>query len=262
MSNFFTEIAQEDITIRQYSGKSPMFFRKFQLMAGVYTADYASCKALVPNDQFHVLQIIPRRGLIGIHCMEYMDSDVGPYNEVSISVGITPRKTLFSAASILKSAITQNFHAYILQLPVTTEVAYFGGVDYFNYPKFIANIEFEERNGKRVCRLSESGSNKMIISFEGKMIKTKKADPLNNSFQTMTLNSYPVMGGEMVHARMRVNTIEKGESFLGAHGKLTIGEGEIAEMLRKLDMGMQISYQYAPECESVMYLPQPMASQG
>src|ERR1035437_5884139 len=174
MPKFFSGIEQEDIAIRQYAGKSPMFFRNFQLMAGVYTSDLAVCKSLVPNSKYHVLQILPGRALIGIHCMEYLDSDVGPYNEVSISVGIAPKQTLFSPVNILKSAITQNFHAYILQLPVTTEVAYFGGVDYFNYPKFVAKIDFEERDGCRVCTLSESGTGKMILTFEGKKISTKK----------------------------------------------------------------------------------------
>lgn len=262
MSSFFSEIAQEDIVIRQYAGKSPMFFRKFKLMAGIYTADYSACKALMPNDRYQVLQLFPGRALIGVHCMEYLDSDVGPYNEVSISIGIAPKQTLFSAAGILKSIFTQEFHAYIVQLPVTTEVAYFGGVDYFNYPKFVANINFVEHEGKRICTLSEKDSGKQILSFEGKIINTKKANSSRNDFQVMTLNSYPVMNGKTVHARMRVNMIEKGESFFGNNGKLVVGEGGFSEMLKKLKLGQQINYVYAPECESVMYLPQPTENIG
>jgi hypothetical protein len=257
MPNFFSGIEQEDIAIRQYAGKSPMFFRNFQLMAGVYTADLAVCKSLVPNSRYHVLQILPGKALIGIHCMEYLDSDVGPYNEVSISIGIAPKQTLFSPVNILKSALTQNFHAYIVQLPVTTEVAYFGGVDYFNYPKFVAGIDFEERDGCRICTLSEPDSGKMIMTFEGKKISTKKTDPAKKSSQIMTLNSYPVMNGGTMHACMCVNMIEKAESFLSADGKLLLGEGGFAGMLKKLNPGRQINYLYAPKCESVMYLPEP-----
>jgi len=256
MSSFFSGIAQEDIAIRQYAGKSPMFFRKFKLMAGIYTADYDACKALMPNDNYQVLQILPGRALIGVHCMEYLDTDVGPYNEVSISVGIAPKQTLFSAMDILKSALTQEFHAFIVQLPVTTEVAYFGGVDYFNYPKFVANIDFEEHDGQRICKLSEKDSGKAILTFEGKIIRTKTNTDKNN-FHIMTLNSYPVMNGKTVHARMRVNMMEKGESYMGNNGKLVIGEAGFAGMLKKLNPGKQINYLYAPECESVMFLPQP-----
>lgn len=262
MANFFSGITQKDIAIRQYAGKSPMFFRRFRLMAGVYTADYAACKACIPNDKFHVLQVLPGRALIGIHCMEYLDSDVGPYNEISVSVGIAPKRTSFSAASIVKSTLTLNFHAYILALPVTTEIAYFGGVDHFNYPKFIANINFEEHNGQRVCVLSDLESGNMIMTFKGKMIRTKKVNSKKNRFDTMTLNSYPVMNGETVHARMHVNMIEKGENYLTANGKLSIGDGNIADMLRMLDLGQQINYQYMPMCESIMYLPQPMGNAG
>ncbi|MDP6909075.1 MAG: acetoacetate decarboxylase family protein [Flavobacteriales bacterium] len=258
MKDFFSGIEQKEIAIRQYFGKSPMFFRKFQLMAGVYTADYVACKSYIPNDKFNILQVLPGRCLIGIHCMEYYDTDVGPYNEVSVSVGIAPSKTLFSAPSILKSALAQNFHAYILQLPVTTEVAYFGGVDYFNYPKFVGSIEFEERDSHRICRLSEKDPGKLIMEFEGKKISTKKIDASKSGFKTMTLNSYPVMDGKKVHARMHVNMIEKGETFLGTNGKLTIGNTGFSEMLKKLDLGREISYMYAPECESVMYLPKPI----
>jgi hypothetical protein len=253
MNDFFSGIKQEEISIRQYVGRSPMFFRKFQMMAGVYTADMAACKALMPNSDFNILQILPGRCLIGIHCMEYYATDVGPYNEVSISLGIAPDPTLFSAPSIVRSALTQNFHAYILQLPVTTEVAYFGGVDYFNYPKFVADIAFEERDGYRICKLSEQGSGRMIMEFEGQKIGTKRMD-----CKTMTLNSYPIMDGKMVHARMCVNTLQKGEKFFGSYGKVKIGSGNVADMLRKLNLGKEISYLYAPECRSVMYLPKPL----
>ena len=258
MNDFFSGIAQKEIPIRQYFGKSPMFFRKFQLMAGVYTADLAACQSFMPSSDFNILQVLPGRCLIGIHCMEYHATDVGPYNEVSISVGIAPNRPLFSASSILRSALTQNFHAYILQLPVTTEVAYFGGVDYFNYPKFIASIEFEERDTHRICKLSEKDTGKLIMAFEGKRIPTKKTAANKSGFDTMTLNSYPVMDGKMVHARMHVNTIEKGEAFLGNNGKLTIGNAGFSEMLKKLDLGKEISYLFAPECRSVMYLPKPI----
>lgn len=258
MNDFFSGIEQKEIAIRQYSGRSPMFFRKFQMMAGVYTADYAACKSYMPSMGFNILQVLPGRCLIGIHCMEYYATDVGPYNEVSISVGIAPNKPLFSASSMLKSALTQNFHAYILQLPVTTEVAYFGGVDYFNYPKFIANIEFDARDTHRICKLSEKDTGKLIMKFEGRTIPTKRTAANTDGFKTMTLNSYPVMNGKKTHARMHVNTIEKGEAFLGANAKLTIGNTGFSEMLKKLDIGKEISYLYAPECESVMYLPKPM----
>ncbi len=256
MKNFFSGIEQEEIPIRQYVGKSPMFFRKFQLMAGIYTADLAACKKLMPGSHAHMLQVLPGRCLIGIHCMEYYATDVGPYNEVSISVGISPKQPLFSFPSIIRSALTQNFHAFILQLPVTTEVAYFGGVDYFNYPKFVANIEFEEQQDKRICRLSEQGSNNLILEFEGKKIATKRTG--NGKFKTMTLNSYPIMDGKMVHAQMCVNTLEMGERFFGSCGKVKIGSGDVADMLSKLDLGKEISYIHAPECRSVMYLPKPL----
>jgi hypothetical protein len=254
MKDFFSRNRRKkEIPIRQYVGRSPMFFKKFQLMAGVYTADIAACKAFMPNSDFNILQIMPGRCLIGIHCMEYYATDVGPYNEVSISVGIAPRPTFFSAWGIVKSALTQNFHAHILQLPVTTEVAYFGGVDYFNYPKFVADISFEERDGSRICTLSEQGSGKMIMEFEGRKIGTKRSD-----LKTITLNSYPIMNGKMVHAKMCVNTLEMGERFFGSHGKVKIGSGDIADMLLKLNLGKEISYLYAPECQSVMYLPKPL----
>jgi hypothetical protein len=51
--------------------------------------------------------------------------------------------------------------------------------------------------------------------------------------------------------------IEKAESFLSADGKLLLGEGGFAGMLKKLNPGRQINYLYAPKCESVMYLPEP-----
>lgn len=249
MNHFFDHIEQREITIRQYKGKSPMFFRKLNMMAGVFTADYSYCRSIVPKAISHILQFTPGRALVAIHCMEYIHSDVGPYNEISISVGINPSK-YFSTAAILKAMLTNTYHAYIVNLPVTTEVAYFGGIDYFNFPKSIANIQFSEDKDIRTCILNNKDSGAFIFSFTGKkLIDNRK------SHHKLILNSYPIINEKLMHSRIVVNRIKCSERFLLPHARLTYGIGDISEQLKNMKLGMLLQYLYAPQCESILYLP-------
>lgn len=251
MSDFFYNIPQKEINIRQYKGKSPMFFRKFNMMAGVFTADYIYCRNLVPKAISHILELSPGRTLVAIHCMQYIHSDVGPYNEISISIGINPNGS-YSLPSIIGAMLTNSYHAYIVQLPVTTEVAYFGGIDYFNFPKSIADISFKEDDIRRTCTLKDKNSGVPIFSFSGKKIISNNN---NHRFKIMTLNSYPIMDDKVTHAKIVVNKINCSERFFMPYAQVVYGNGNIADQLKDMKLGMLLQYFYAPECESILYLP-------
>lgn len=258
-SPFFAGIPQEALQIRQYAAKAPMFFRDLGAMGGIFTADLSYSTSLVPTPLHHPLAIFPGRAVVAVHCLEYRHSDVGPYNEVSLSVAIAyGRKPILGAAKLAWAALTGSFHAYIVQLPVTTHVALVGGIDVFNFPKYLADISFEETDSHRICTVRDTETHELILKIAGAKIRTCDFPQEDlRHLKTLTLNSYPCKDGSTLEARVTMN-VKKGRMLYARRRmELTIGSHPQAEMWRKLDIGRQLSYVYAPSAEGILFRPNP-----
>ena len=252
--NFFDGYKQEPVSIRGAPGKSPMFFRDFHMMGGVFLADLARVRAALPRRWYSPLKMPLGRALVAVHCMEYKDSDIGPYNEISLSIalkrGWLPLMSLLQAARSIQS---RTYHAYIKSLPVTTATALHGGIDFFNYPKYLADISFRETAAHRVCTLRDKESRDVILEFEGRRIATWACAPKHDD--KMTLFTYPEIGGKPRRAKLLVNRLESGTSYLRG-AALRFGAEPGASEFSGLGLGQLVEYLYAPRCQGVLFKPE------
>ena len=251
---FFDGYKQEPVSIRGAPGKSPMFFRDFHLMGAVFLADLSRVRSALPGGWYRALRMPLRRALVAVHCMEYKDSDIGPYNEISLSIalkrGWLPFLSLYQAARSLQ---TRTYHAYIKDLPVTTETALHGGVDFFNYPKYLADISFRETAAHRVCTLRDKDSRDVILEFEGRRLSTWACAPDDEN--RMTLYTYPRIDGRPRRAKLLVNRLESGTAYLRGAG-LRLGSHPRAAEFENLGIGPVMEYVYAPRCQGVLFKPE------
>jgi len=88
-----------------------------------------------------------------IACFEYLDTSIGPYNEVGLGVLCLYDPVI--NIPILPVLFPKRFTAvlYIHHLPVTTKTANDAGNEIWGYPKFQADIEFEDSQTTRNCIL-------------------------------------------------------------------------------------------------------------
>jgi hypothetical protein len=80
---------------------------------------------------------LPLGALLAITWFEYRDTGIGPYNELGISLLVTPTKRK-RGVSFPRGNGGVGFH--VLHLPVTTETARSGGVELYGYPKAVNEI--------------------------------------------------------------------------------------------------------------------------
>lgn len=252
---FFDGYKQEAVSIRGAPGKSPMFFRDFHLMGGVFLADLTRVRAALPAGWYRPLRMPLGRALVAVHCMEYKDSDIGPYNEISLSIalkrGWLPFVSLLQAA---RSQRSRTYHAYIKALPVTTETALHGGLDFFNYPKYLADISFRETATHRVCTLRDKESRDVILEFEGRRLATWTCAPKDEN--RLTLYSYPEIDGRPRRAKLLVNRLESATSTLRG-AALRLSAHPRAAEFKNLGLGSVVEYLYAPRCQGVLFKPEP-----
>lgn len=239
---FFREIEHAEMPWGERSIWVPVFYRDTMSVGALFAAPYERLKALLPSTRMHPIRVTPGNGVLSISCMEFRDSDLGPYNEVSISVPFTLDKPTPVFTGSLRKGPKEPY-LYIHHLPVTTEIARAAGVEFAGYPKFVASIEFEREAGWVSCCLAEG--ERHILTLVGRQLDLRDA-PRSRS-HAFTVRNGRLLRSEMISSERRV-----GASRDASDLRLELGDHQIAQELKGLEIGRLLGYQYQPEYQSVL----------
>jgi len=250
-SPFFDGVTQSEVTIADQPANVPIFYYDGTATSAVFPARLGALRRLMPDPRLCPARLAPGLGAVAITCFEYRDTDIGPYNELAISVVLNEPWFLpnLPGLALISSLRRRQLHAWVHHLPVTTEIARAGGVDFYNYPKFIAGIDFDESDERRTCRLSEGAEH--ILTLSGKRIPA----PRSEEFQ---LFSHLWMDRQPQSSEFKINAIEMGVSLSPSAATLKLGERHpIARELAGLLLSRRpIQYQYMPRFEGILYGPE------
>ncbi|MHB8492645.1 MAG: acetoacetate decarboxylase family protein, partial [Solirubrobacteraceae bacterium] len=216
-SRFFDGISQGDVMIAGQHAKVPIFYYDGTATSAVFAAKLGELRRLMPDPRMQPARLTPGLGAIAVTCFEYRDTDIGPYNELAISVVLNEPWFLpnLPGRALAASLRRRQLHAWVHHLPVTTEIARAGGVDFYNYPKFVADIDFDEDGTSRRCRLSEGQDE--ILTLSGHRIATPRAERIQ-------LFSHLWMDGQPQSSEFKINALEMGVSVWPRIATLSLGE--------------------------------------
>ncbi len=250
-STFFSKVSQDSLKIRDFDAKAPVFYRKLNVTAGVFSGDLDVIRSCLPDPRLAPICISKKRGLVAIHCLEYAHSDIGPYNELSLSFPVRfDKKFGPSLGAFAKSMFTGRFEAFVRSLPVTTEIALHGGVDFYNYPKYLADLTFHETATHRTCTLRDRDTLDLILAFESRRLATRKAA------REVEMITYPQKkDGQLLQATVRMNWLQHAMSFSSASAALRLGPSPHAGVFKELRLGQCLAYLYVPQAEGILFLP-------
>lgn len=165
--DFFAGIEQVEMEFEGGTGKFPVFYREARMFTVILPANWLALKRLLPDERFSPAQFVPGVGAVALTAFEYYDTDIAPYNEFSIGILLnSPWYAPVPGYNVLRQQLSANFNVFIHHLPVTTEVALRAGRDFYNYPKFLAGIDFEDDETRVVCNLSRDGERIMTVTCE------------------------------------------------------------------------------------------------
>lgn len=153
---FFKDTQRKALDMEGESFEFPVLYYDFRMISGTFTAKTNKLKKLLPHLNFKPIEIFPGIGMVNIVAFEYRDTSIGSYNEIALSVPVKfPPRFVFPGLSAISMMRKKCFSTYIHHLPVTTEIARKGGVHFYNYPKFLSEITFQDQDEKLVVTLKE-----------------------------------------------------------------------------------------------------------
>lgn len=226
--DFFKDTPRKTYDLEGIPVDFPILYYDYRAVSCTFTAKIKRLKSILPHPQFEPIQIWPGTGIVSVVAFEYRDTSIGPYNEVAVNVPINfpPADFLgkFSALSMMRKNI---YSVYIHQLPVTTESARDGGIYVYNYPKFLAEIDFQESQDRLEVTLKEN--DKLILKLRAK----KQPLPKSSSFE---FHTFSLAEKTIMHTLIEGRAEKFGQKTWGNCGELELGSHKISDEIRSLGL--------------------------
>lgn len=250
-TTFFEGVRQADIDVQGDTVKLPIFYYDGEFMTGVFPARLGALRRLLPDRRLSPARLAPGIGAVSITCFEYRDSDVGTYNELAIGIPLNfPNyRPNLPGLAMLGGVARGQLDGYVYHLPVTTELALKAGRELWNYPKFVAPIEFTQDDHTRTCRLSENDEH--ILTMRAPRIQATRTEKLQ-------LFTHVYQDGQPQRGEFKLRAERSGQSIKFGAAQLEIGDRHpIANELRSvLISNKSIAASYSPKIEGILYGPE------
>jgi len=240
--DFYQEIEHPQVPWRNYKLHVPLFYQDIVFMTASLMAPLEKIRTILPSDRMKPYRITPRHGAISITAYQYHETDIGPYNEVSISVPITlDKETPIFTGSLRKMPESPMSYTYIL--PVTTEIAREVGSEFAGYPKFVTDIKFSETDDWLTCKMQADGQKVLFMS--GRKLTAKPAPRFR-------LNPITFRKGYILRSEFVISERYMGGSKNKADVQIEWGEHRIAAEIKGLNLGKMLGYKYCPHAQGIL----------
>jgi hypothetical protein len=205
----------------------PVVVREATSMAATYLVSSAAARALLPGPELDVVELLPGQSLFSIACIDYVDNDLGDYNEVSIALFVHERGQgpLLPYLGNVWGLFRNQLATYIVHLPVDQSFTRDAGAGIWGFPKTVERIDFADAGTRRTCRLEMDGRHVLTFGAE-------------RGGRT-TLPDVPMRTYSYIDGRLHATTFVSGATEVGftlGGATLELGEHRIADELRSLGL--------------------------
>lgn len=248
--DFFEDVKQVQLKVDGGTARFPIFYRDARSFTVMLPANALKLKQMLPDPRFAPAQVVPGVGAIALTAFEYYDTDIKPYNEFSVGIVLNaPYYAQVPAYNMLRQYFDRMYSVYVYRLPVTTELALRGGIDFYNYPKFIGGIDFKDTANTVSCELRRDGER--ILTISGNKIPVQEIGEMK-----FICNLYQYRQPQ--YAEFKLNVLEGAIDWGPRNASVDLNvENPIGrEISDALLAPRGIMYLYMPKIQGILYGPE------
>lgn len=173
------------------------------------------------------LRIRPGRTMCMLVFVDYVDGDLGPYNEFGVCFLVEdPSAPPASPVRALRSLVKGDARALVHRLPVDGEFTLAAGREIWGFPKTLADFDVDHASAEKRGRLHADGS---LIAD----LRIKKGLKVPDSTADTVLHAYSQLDGVTRMTPWRLTSTSGTRTRIGG-ASLTLGDHPIADDLRSL----------------------------
>jgi len=205
----------------------PVIVRKARAAAATFVVPARAARALLPNGDLEIMEFAPGRTLFTLGGIDYIDNDLGDYNEVSMALYVRPRGAPRGIPYLgaWSDFLAGRASTYIHRLPVDQGFTCAAGRGIWGFPKSVERIGFETDGERAQCRLEMDGRH--VLTLEAPRHGSR-------TLRDTAMTTYSYIDGVLHGTAFRSGADGVGFSRGGA--QLTLGDHPIANELRTLGL--------------------------
>ncbi len=148
-----------NFTIQGRELAMPVEVRAARSWAATFVVSAAATQTLVAPAGLQVAQIRKGKAIATLAFVRYEDTDLGVYNELAVAFVVRRHDARDASPARMALEVARNqTGVYIHHLPVNQEFTLEAGRTIWGYPKFMAEIDIDERPNGTTCTLRHDGS--------------------------------------------------------------------------------------------------------
>jgi len=193
----------------------PVVVRDASAGTAMFDVDAAAAQALLPGDDFRVVESSPGRAQLVLAAIDYRDNDLGDYYEVGITFFVEPRAGSGGEAG-----------TFITRLPVNQDFTCVAGRTIWGFPKTVEDIAFAYKDdsvittlridGELVLRLTlPRGGAERMPQMEMATYTYLNGAPHATAFNQGGAGSQVIVGGEGVELELGTHAVADELAALG-----------------------------------------------
>jgi hypothetical protein len=205
----------------------PLVVKHADASVATFLVNASRARDLLPGPELDIVELIPGRALLTISCIDYVENDLGQYNEISLSFFVREhgQSPAIPYVGSLADMVRGRLPTYIYRLPVTTTLSREAGLQIWGFPKVLHDIRFRTKGNHYQCAWDADG--KKVFRFS-----VGRSDGRTTPDAAMTTYSY--IDG-VLHSTRFVQGVDELAMRFG-RARIELGDHPIADELRGLGL--------------------------
>lgn len=247
---FLTNLLQIETDLEGHHFKVPILYRDASSLTAIFPARAKVAARLLPHPALAPTPLAPAVATVALTFFEYRDTDIGPYNEMAVSIPCVFGQHPVPFWTVATQMRRRTISAYVLQLPVTTEIARVGGVELYGYPKIVARVGYRSEGGHFEGDLHVD--DRRVLGLGGTLPARHEAEDVPIRYVTYSMRASRLMEGQVT---VRADTLATARG--GRAMELDLDDGHpIATQLRDLLLSRHpIHVEHASRFRSILHAP-------
>lgn len=252
---FFRTLPKTEVQSAIGPTRTPNFYYSMSRAQIVYLAPTKALRSRLPAE-LDPLQIAPGLGLFSVVFFRYDVCDIDFYTEATVGIAVRPaRHGSLATVDALSALANDTMHAYVLSLPVNTEIAQVRGHDGYGFPKWVTDIDVDIDHREVSARVADDDGGTDIALT----VPTPTQKTVTSGTSVSTLVSYTQLGGAWNATLSQTNTLSAGSRLLPRNLDLELGAGRLADDVRSLSPIRPLRLDVATECQNALHIPVPVS---
>lgn len=219
----------------------PTFYANSTCAIAIFHCDWAAAQAMMPCASMQAIKMFGGRSLVVFAIYEYNDAyNIPPYYEIGMSIPVmTDNGRQLPILNMLLGDKLDKFGYHVFHMPVTSQENVIRGEKIWGMPKTLENIDIQRTDEQLSVTASvgdETPYFAMTLPVQG---ESKHFDVKSNVYSVkddLRLKSGTAFIGDFILHKNTKNLVKPDHESTAL---ITLGEGEVADQLRGLQIESQ-----------------------